>query len=675
MNAKYWWKEPAKKVAQTLCDRRRQYLDYLEESRLWRRIRRNWDMYHAVPHSGWDRGGFGGGEIRLAGEDGEFRIAEINQFRSSIGLLSTYITDLEPEWDALAQNSDSAAYNAAKKANKILDGYTINPDSGVQPALEEAVEHALILSRGYVWPYWDKMLGYDKAADRQRGEIIRTGDFRFLNPSVTDVSYEYYGRTFEDSPWVHVRRLENRYDVAEGPRRKGATKEMIIDADTREEDARYHDFSFNAGIYDDDDSDLTWVDYAYHKETPAMPNGRFIRFMDEGRIVLEDREELPDGFVPVHPLEAGSFLLSSFGYTPAFDCQAPQELLNAVVSTIATNHNALGTRKIWMKYGEQANYAQLEPGVSVLQTPTEPKSIDLLKSNPELFKGVELYQAFIRNMSGANDTAAGDPEPNLKSGAALAFMEQRTQKAVSRLVSNYERLQMSVGTSIIKILKKRAGEDTRTIFGMSQEGRADVTEFSPEELEGIERVAIVRGNPATRSLAGRIQIGEAVLQRDGDPSRFVELVKTGDLDALLEDRDKQLDTIKRENEALMSGQMVHNALATDNHIEHIRRHGALLDDPNVRANGDIVQVILGVMRQHQELMDHPEAQRWQVLLGYADPSAVPMSNENPGQGGTPPEPGGMVPLEKPASGEHMELSGGTPDATGAANDAVAGAMP
>ena len=124
---KYWWKGKAADVAKKLCDRRRNYLDFLEESRLWRRIRRNWDMYHAVPYSS---DSLGGGEIRMAGEDGEFRVAEINQFRSSIGLLKTYITDHEPEWDALATSSDAAAYSAANKANKILDGYTINPSSG-----------------------------------------------------------------------------------------------------------------------------------------------------------------------------------------------------------------------------------------------------------------------------------------------------------------------------------------------------------------------------------------------------------------------------------------------------------------------------------------------------------------------------------------------------------------
>jgi hypothetical protein len=539
----YWATRDPKALISALKQRRQDFLQFFDDSSYFERIHRSWGYYHGLAYDQ----GYGNTEVRTAGEEEELRLADINEFRAGLSLLKTYITQGQIEFDALASDGESATLQATKKANALLGAQLQSREHHLEVTMDQAVEDAIVMSSGYVWNLWDETIGPEVTADLKAKQVIRGGDIRHLNPSIFDVTFDYTVREFRDTRWLDVRRQENRHELAAlFPKKADDILRLAQDSDRN-----YLKFDFQLGNRNNRSTDHRWVHYFYHLPTPALPRGRFLRYV--GDVMLESRDELPDGHIPVHRLIPAQFLLTAFGFSPSFSAQAPQELLNAVLSTLATNHHALGSTKIWKRPNEPINRTQLEPGVTLLETDTEPKPLNLLKTPKELYDSLDIFTGMVGRMIGTNETARGAPEHNIKAAAALAFTEQRVQQAASDLVQNYDQLVSDVGTSIVQIYAARLQpEEKREFFAKSRNNRSTISHFTPEELQGVKEVGIVRGNPALRTLGGRIQVAETLLEKGAaGPDEFLTVLKTGSLDKLTESEDNQLDIIHAENDALL----------------------------------------------------------------------------------------------------------------------------
>lgn len=634
----YWAKLPKARLAEALDRKRKDFLDLLDSSGLYNRICRALNLYHGNAHSGEHTDLKE--PIRLSGPEGTELDISLNAYRSSLSLLKTYITSQKLEFDAIATGNDAHALCAAKKGNEILDATLLDPSTGLERGLSQAVEDALVTTMGFVWNLWDPTLGPERDADPETMTIQRRGALRHLNPSVTDVVYDPFIRDFGEARWVEVRRQENRWDLAAELGNSAAARAIREAPSGAGSKYDRYDFSIDRSRKD---RDYVWVSYFYHARTPALPDGRFVRRV--GETILED-DILIDEHIPVFAVTPGQFLFTAFGFTPAFSLESPQTLLNGVVSDIATNQNALGTNKIWKKPNEPLGRAQLERGVKILECETKPEVLDLLQTPPELFKSVETYLMFIERFSGVNASAHGQAVGTNVSGAALAFSEQRVQQAAADLVQNYDRFMSQVAHSTLVVQRARLEDDDQMTVGVGSKRAA----YGKKDLEGIERVAIVRGNPLLRTLAGRIQVAESLKAADAvDGDEFLTVVETGNLSKIMETRSNQLKLIHYENDLLEKGIESHMALPTDNHVLHIRLHAALLSTREVRSNPDIARVILAAMAEHKAQMADPngEVQLWQSLL-YGVPMPPP-----PGapQGGSPPaEIGQPSPPNKPPPG-------------------------
>lgn len=646
----YWWREPAEDLVRKLKRKRREFLDVLDSTGLYSRIHESWCLYHGVRSDGL------GDSIRIAGAEGELRVVSLNEFRSSLSLLRSYITSNRVEWDTIATSGDAKALTAAKKGNQILDAAIEDTRTGVEQCLSQAVEDALILTAGFLFLLWDPTTGKEESADVNTGAIYRAGEIRCTNPCLFDVVYDWHVRDFRESRWVDVRRQENKWDlIAENPELEDELDRIrVTDASDR--------YDFNLDTIRSE-NDFVWVHYAYHKPSPALPNGRYLRYVED--LVIEARNELPDGHVPLYRYVPAQFMLTPFGFTPAFSCQAPQRLLDAVVSTIATNAEALGSSKVWKKPGEPINRGTLENGITVIECETKPEVLNFLQTSPELFKEIELYQGFVRSFSAANDAAHGQPQASLKSGAALAFTEQRVQQAASDMVIAWDNFLSDAGTGYLDVIRKRSRSQRQLTVTKSRKRQFE--SYSAEDLAGIDRVSVVRGNPLMRTRGQRVQIAEFLLERQiVTPEEFLTVILTGSLEKLVERADNQLDIVHQENERMLGGDKHHVILPTDNHILHVRLHVAAADAIS-RYGGDpeINKALYSAAQQHKDRMQDPEVAMWQALLGYGPPAAPPGPMAPPGgPGAEGPEPameaGGELPMPEGAGPE-----GGGPRLLGA----------
>lgn len=632
---RYWATLKPEALISKLRKKREEFLQFFDDTGFFRRIQRSWEYYHGLAY-----GPTGGDtEIRVAGDEEELRLADINEFRANLQLLKTYITEGLIEWDALATADTGRALAATKKANAILEGLQQSRTHHFDQVLDQAVEDALVLTAGYVWNRWEEYAGRELMADFEGDRILREGDIRPENPDIFSVVYDHTRRSFADSPWVDVRRQENRFELAaQYPRQKD--KILALGWDTQRE---YLKFDFDLGRIGTKAPDHRWVHYFYHQPTPALPRGRFCKYV--GNVELESQNRLPDGHIPVHRLVPAQFLLTAFGYTPAFSAQGPQELLNGVSSCLATNFDALGSAKLWKKPGEPLNRVQLENGITVLECDTRPEVLQLFQPSDAMLKSLDLYTQQVGRMIGTNETARGAPEANIKAAAALAFTEQRVHQAASDLVGNYDQLLGDVGSSCILIYTHRLEPWERRSINVRSSGMArSVLSFTAEELEGVADVTVVRGNPALRTLGGRIRVAETLVEKGvAGPDALMTVIRTGNLNKLTESEDNQLQVIYNENDRLLSGDPDHAPLPTDNHLLHIRRHIAALDTPESRRDPEIARWVYEAALQHVQMLSDPTVTQLQLVLGYMTPDQAMLYSGMPQMPGAAGMPGAGAP--------------------------------
>lgn len=657
----YWAIEKdATKFLDRLRDQVHRFYDYLTDTGLKARIDLSYSMYYSL----LDRGQNSDSAITITGKDGEIRICEVNEFRQALRLLKTYITDHLPEWDTIATEGDSSTLEAAQAGNAILDATMDDVTKGVSTAISQAVEDAIVMSSGFVWNKWDETIGPESEVGPDGG-MVRKGDYKYLTPGVYDVAFDPTIRDFREKRWLNVRCLENRWDLmAEFPEQAKQIYDIKPDYDSD-----YHEFEFQFGPaqHYSTNNDSLWVHYFFHLPTRACPLGRCVRHVG-WELILHDYDGILDDGIPVHRLVPAQFQMTPFGFTSAFIAQAPQELLNGIISTLATNQNALGNVKIHKKGGEPINREVLEPGITVIDTDGELTPLNLLQSSPELYNSVPMYTQMVRGMVGTSNAAHGESKPS-ESGAARAFEEQRTQQGSKDFITAYDELLSSLGTSILRGYAKRLAEDdTRTMAGPPKSGRREEVELTPHVLKGIERVAITRGNPEMRTIAGRMRVAESLMTSGMATLTREEMVTvalTGDLTNLINSERAELDKVHRESDVLkMGGQHVVDPL--DNHEFHIRRHAA--DAKREGRLGNITgnQASKAAVLEHLEMWMSPEGASMQAALGYNPGPA--MGSMGPPQMTGAAQGGGGKPQEKPSTDSRPMLSGGGEENASKAKD-------
>jgi len=605
----YWALDKPDNLVKHLTHRRDGFYNLMDSTNFYNRVDRNWSYYHGIYYI--DGSGGQSLEVKRAGKGGDKSMLAVNHMRSVMNLLISYVTQNRPAWDTRAINADNKSLQQAEIGNDYLD-YQME-DKNIEDNLRLCAEQALILTTGYVKVSWDADVGEEISLD-EGGQIVREGDIKIDNLSLFDVIYDQSVTTWADVKWVLCKTLKNKWDlIAKYPDKEEDIKKLG-DEQQAEELQKFNQIDSSS-----DDQDLVHVWEFYHLPTPSLPLGKYLKFVGN-KTPLEDGE-MPYKKIPVHRLVPDEYILSTRGYSPGFDLQGIQEVINAAYSTIVTNFNKLGPTKIWFKAGETINEAELEPGVKVLQSETEPKPLNLLASPQELYKIIELLRQEQEYLSGVNSVARGQAEPSLRSHAALALIDAKVMQYASTFIYNYYQLLSGVGTSILQISKKYM--KTPRMFSVIGKGnRSKIRSFDGESMKSIDRVVVDSANPLQRTLSGRWEMGMALMQSNKvTGEEFMTLQKTGQIKPLTESIDAQLSVIHEENELLREGAGM-PALWTDNHALHIEKHQSVLDTVEARLDERISGPALAHIADHLQQMFNPADQfqgMYQIVMGYQAP--------------------------------------------------------
>ena len=187
------------------------------------------------------------------------------------------------------------------------------------------------------------------------------------------------------------------------------------------------------------------LSHAFHKESPTLPQGRFIKYLDNGT-VLEDSYINPYGhLLPLICFRPANTYGSAYGYTPLFDMLPLQETLNLLDSTIISNQKAFGSQNIALPRSSNISKKQLGEGLNVIEYDANPEltnngipvPLNLLATPAELFNYRTSVKAEIEQMANVSPINRGQVASGLSSGTALAILSSQSLAASSTLEASY----------------------------------------------------------------------------------------------------------------------------------------------------------------------------------------------------------------------------------------------
>jgi hypothetical protein len=588
------------KLASELEGRIKSWANTVESTGLRSKWESSYRMYYGKFYD--DSYSFANSNIADMGETGELKGLAVNQYRNFIQHVMTMTTSQRPSWQCRAINSDLKSLQQAKLGNSVLDHYMIS--KRLLRQYKRAAEMSLVFGKGFVKTNWEKSSGRPYMMEQDVDgniKVISEGDVEVRTLSPYDYVIDPAVEDFDSRQWELTRTMANKYDLAA---RYPQFKDAIIrtEGTSMRGDAPYKFWAFNDLI----DGVTIPVYEFYHKRTDALPNGRFLLFVDSD-IVLYDGP-IPYKGLTVDRIVPGEIFGTTEGYTMGFDLLGLQEAYNSLISTVFTNQSAFGVQSVLIPRTANISVEQLSKslaGIKYDPAGGEPKPLQLTASPPEVFTLLQLINQSMETVSGVNSVARGNigPDSPLKSGVALALVQSMAVQFASGFQESWANLVEDGGTKIFDLLKTFAKtERIAEISGKFNKPR--LLSFKGEDLEGVSRVVVELGNPMTRTTAGRVAMADALLEKGmvTTPQEYLQVMETGNLDPLIEGPLSQLDLIRAENELMMDGQVSKvRVLMTDNHILHAQEHKCILDNPLVRADDEIVAGVLAHIQEHLEL--------------------------------------------------------------------------
>jgi hypothetical protein len=665
----YLFLENSEELVDRLLTKYNRFNKYIVDNGLISRWRRSYEAYYGNYYNGSSSG------LGTGGEQGEFQLINVNHLRNIVKHSMTLATQNRLVFDTVASNSDISSRNATVVANAVLDQYFYQMRYEKQTRACFEIER--IFGTGFLWTYWDrnrKFVGVDG-----EGKPVYAGKPRFKAKAPMDVLVESFKDDWDDQNFVVVRDLVNKWDLIK----------LYPDlAEKIEALPRVKTLQYFMPYYETDE-DTVWIYYAYHKSTPALIHGRETIFCDAG-LLLEDHDnpyigDDGEARLPVQCMRADVQYGGAFGHSMIQDLLGCQQALNILDSTILSNQSAFAGQNIAAPRMAGVNTTKLSGGLKLVEYDVvdgapnggQPMAMQLCATPNEVFRQREDYVTQMQLISGINSALRGAPSQTLVSGTAIALVASQANTYNSNVEHAYTALCEEAASFLLFLMKKfMRSEEILTIAGKAN--TYAVQTFTGEDLKLIDRVRIHAGNPLAKNLAGKLEIANNLLQAQmlKTPADYMEVIQTGTLTPILESATAQEAFIRMENEALSDG-MEQRALAFDNHQLHISEHLILTFRPDIRANSDILALVLKHIEEHTDALESMALQNpMNLSIALQQPLQLPQPNPDSGFGGPAQgaPPGGEPPKAPPgadsSAASTLSTDGAADDAT--ANVALAG---
>lgn len=640
----YWALKPTRECVTSLVKKARQYYGYLNATGKMALMRLVYEQYN--------RGFITLASMSRSGIEGELINLPINEFRNLADHVIGLTNQEKLAFESQPVNNDYSTSAQVTLADSILADYAKNKGMGY--TTDRATENAFIFGEGSTLKLWDESIGDIKAVDTGAQKIYRNGDVTFIELDPTNLIRDIHVQSFKQNNWFTARIFVNKYELAAAyPDKASEICERSISQDW--DNTR---LTTNSS----DDCDLIPLYMFFHRQTSALPFGRKIFYIDSD-LWLEDGA-LDYREIPIYTNMPAPVQGLNFGYTVAYDLLPLQQFIDILASGVATNVSNFVVTNILVPENCNLGVADIIGSMNLLKYNPQmgkPEALNLVLTPPEVYALWDRVIQRMETLAGINAQMRGSPDENIKSGAQSALQDARAIRFNSRFQKSYADYCAALATGVLQDLQDHP-EDKRTGLIAGKANRAYMKEFSGAEVNQIKRVNVSLGSAYLQTDAGKKEIADQIMSTGliKDPAQYIEVVKTGSLEPLIEGQHRQLMLIKQENEMLSDGGMV-KAIMTDDHVTHIMEHANVVADPAMRVSADpkvasVMQATLGHIMEHINLLStmNPILAATLKLPVLSKPPAPPTGPDNkpPASGGSPipaaGAPGGGVKPAQPA---------------------------
>jgi hypothetical protein len=578
----------------------------LESTGYMDKLRDMYSAYHGAYYSSVGEAH----QITFGGDDGELTEIAVNHLRNIADHMHTMTTSSRAALECKAVNTDYKSVVQTQLGNGLLDYYM--REKKLEELMKIAAKYAIVLGSGWIKLSWNAMAGQlinedeissyvepredeleeDEEIQKPIPEYEGDVEFDVLSPVDVIVDLSKEGRTHD---WIIVRSFKNRYDlIAKYPDYENEI--MAIESKDNIDRIR-----FGSSI-DDETDDIPIYEF-YHRRSEVLPNGKYIFGVSEDAIFYEG--DLPYKNIPLYRISPSDILGTPLGYSPLYDLLPIQDGINSLYSTILTNQAAFGVQNVLNPSGSNIDVNQIGGSLNIIDYNPQagkPEPLQLTATPPEVFNFLNMLVLAAETVSGINSVVRGNPEASLRSGSAIAMIQSNAIQFMTGLQSSYTHLLESTGLGLIEILQDFA-DSPRIAQIVGESGKSYIKEFKGEDLRDINRVTVDVANPLTKTISGRVQMADNLLQYQllKDPEQYVNIINTGNLKTGTEETTSELLFIKGENETMLSGEKV-QAIFTDNHLKHINSHKSLLNDPMMRRDINLINLVSQHIQEHINLL-------------------------------------------------------------------------
>jgi hypothetical protein len=604
--SEYWAASSRDEIANHILQKKDVYHKFLKNSRILDELLKSYSLFY--------------GNSAIDELESGKAVMSINHYGSLIRSLHTLVTQNRPAFEARATNTDHKSQATTILANGLLDYYM--REKKLENYLKDACLNALFLREGWITAEWNTQMGEVYGVDPDTNQAINEGDVEFNVYTILDIIRPLSGA----QNWYIIRKMVNKYDLAvQFPEYESE----ILSATMTLADRRKWSLSYIADNESDVDNDNVELLTFYHAKTKALPEGRMVTSV--GNTTITDGP-LPYKRPYVFCIKTMGALQTTFGHSPAMDLIPMQDALDTCFSIALSNINSFGVGSLVSEKGTlQVN--QIKDGLLHLEHSkgsNPPSVLNLLQIPGEIFNFAEMLIKNQETISSVNSVARGNPESQM-SGTAMALVAQQTLTFSSGLQQSYNMLIEDVGSSLIELLQTYA-QSPRVAQIAGKTKKSYMQEFSGQDLMGVSRIVVDSANAFTKTTGGKVEVANNLLQSGliTTPEQYLQVIDTGSLEVLVEGRTAQLTLIKSENEALSEGRPV-QILMTDDDSLHVLEHSAILNDPEIRQDPNI----MGPALQH--IMDHINQGKTKDPVLSQMLKQVPMAPPMP-----PQQPGGEI---------------------------------
>lgn len=646
----YWASKNGLDLSREAFSRVRRYYVDLPQTIMYRRWTKAYRTYYGLAG---EEDPFDIYKAMQTGDKGQLTSVKLNHVgslgRRSVALVSQTV----PDWDIVPAQSDSDSQEQADFGRKLLD-YEMDT-AGVGEKLFDTGEGAIIFGECTLSVDWDPLGGPPlQQPDPNIPSRTRAGDLIFRIFTPLDLVIDRY-RYDREHQWKIERTWANKWDLAA---RYPAVADEIVAFSPSEKDrfpgAITNTLEAERLRRGDLTTDLIPMYTLKHEKTDALPQGKMAMFLSENVLLWEG--PLPYERICHATIAPGKIMRTPFGDTSLHHILGLQDVIDNVFSSIASNNVALATHVVMIPKGAEWDYRELGEGLAALEVDMGPDG----KHKPEVLAlnhTNEVGQAFVEfavksaeTIQGIPATLRGNPQPNIQSGAFAALVAQQALEYAGPFQYSFQQAVAKTGQFIIEILQQFA-DQPRVVEIAGEDHAYQVRSFTKQDLVKIHRVAVKSGNPLSRTPAFAIAVADSLLERGalgppGDPviaRRYLQLVRTGDLDTVLSGAEAASMRIRQENEALRRGQKP-PVLATDQHKQHIDEHALLLSSPESLENPKIVAPTLAHIQEHIDALRQVDPA---LLMLLGQTPLGPMPGMSPLPTGTPPAPPDGQPGHQP----------------------------